>query len=184
MLLLEPQTTMRTGLTIRFAHQRLDNRDRKGFSLTEILVTVAVVGILAAVAVSTMDSILPGSKSTVAHNVVETLNQGVNRYVQLHGLDLRSVAADDSSGDGELAVLRALQWDSPTDPDPGAPCVRPDYDPSISGSDEDYRILWNGEFFELREPGAAGTGLKVEFDASDLGRMVLFAEDFVPLKVD
>jgi len=184
MLLLEPQMMMPTGLTIKFDRMRRIRDDRQGFSLTEMLVTVAVVGIVAAVAVTNMGSILPGSKVTVARHVVETLNQGVNGYVQLHGSELRAVVSDDSSGDEELAVLRALQWDSPTDPDPGAPYVRPDYDPSVSGNDEDYRIVWNGEFFEVREPGDAGTGLQVRFDAADLGRMVVFADDFVPLKSD
>lgn len=152
--------------------------------MVEVLVTVAVVGILSALALGSIGRILPASRDTVAVNMVETLNLAVSKYVQIHGTDIREVAGDDASGDEEIAVLRALQWDSPTDPDPCAPYMRQDFNPSISASADDYRMIWNGEFFELMKPGIEATGLKVMFDASDLGQPVVFPEGFRPLSND
>jgi hypothetical protein len=175
MLLLGPLTTMRT-VSITESGVGLG-----GISLLEILITICVVGILAAVGLSAFDKIVPASKSTVAHSIVEALNLGVGGYGQFNGDGIRRVPADGDSAAEELDVLRALQWDSDIEPDPGAPYMRVDYNPSISDEIEDYRIVWNGHFFELREPGIPGVGLKVQFDASDCTTPVAFPQGFVPL---
>ncbi len=153
---------------------------RRGFSFAEVLVTVAVIGVLAAIALPSLGRVVPGSKDAIAREVLETLNVGVLKYSQIHGSDLKSVVVNDSSGAEEIAILRALQWKSPTEPDPGAPYMRTDYNPTVSGSLADHRMVWNGSFFELRFPGATGTGLRVGFSGADLGRPVVFASDYVP----
>jgi type II secretory pathway pseudopilin PulG len=152
-----------------------------GISLLEILITICVVGILAAVGLSAFDKIVPASKATIAQSIVEALNVGVGEYGQFNGDGIRRVPADGDSAAEELDILRALQWDSDTEPDPGAPYMRGDYDPTTSDEIEDYRIVWNGHFFELCEPGLPGVGLKVQFDASDCGTPVAFPQGFVPL---
>jgi prepilin-type N-terminal cleavage/methylation domain-containing protein len=153
----------------------------RGMSLVEMLVAIAVVGILAAVALPSLGRVVPGSKAAIAREVVETLNTAVNKYSQLHGGEIRRVAADGASGAEELAIVRAMQWDSPTDPEPGAPYMRTDYNPATSSSTSDYRAVWNGVFFELKGPGEAGAGLVVDFDGSDVGQPVTFPSGFVPL---
>lgn len=152
-----------------------------GFSLAEMLVTIAVMGLLAAVALPSLGRVVPGSKNAIAKEVLESLNSGVSKYSQIHGGEIKAIAGNDASGSEEVGILRALQWKSPTEPDPCAPFMRTDYNPSVSGSLTDYRLVWNGAFFELRLPGVAGTGLRVSFDGSDLKRPVVFASDFVPL---
>jgi type II secretory pathway pseudopilin PulG len=149
--------------------------------LAETLVTVAIIGILAAVALPSLGRVVPCSKDVIAAEVLETINLSVSKYTQIHGGELKLVVGNDASGSEEVAILRALQWVSPTEPDPGAPFMRTDYNPPISGNRSDHRLVWNGSYFELRLPGVEGTGLKVSFDGSDLKTPVVFASDFVPL---
>ena len=50
-----------------------------------------------------------------------------------------------------------------------------------SSNIEAYRLRWNGELFHVLEPGTAGSGIKVEFDASDYSLNYTFPDDFVPV---
>lgn len=159
----------------------IDIRRTRGVSLLEMLVVVAVIGIMGFVASGHYGKVVEQSRETVAKNVVATLNQGVSRYYQIEGTGLRKVRPDDASSQEELDVLRALQWVDPVHPTPGSPYVRNDYDPGASASADDYRAVWNGAFFELRTPGQQGAGLAIAFNASDLGRKARFADGYVPL---
>lgn len=158
-------------------------RKDAGISLLEMIVTVTVMGILAASAIGVYERMFETSKKTVGRNHVETLNNAVKKYVQLRSTDILSVPANSSSSLEEYDILRAMQWNHPdsAQADPGAPYMRPDYDPPLSGSTNDYRAIWNGTYFELREPGESGAGLKIVFDASDLGKSVVFPNNFEPL---
>jgi len=152
-----------------------------GVSLMEMLVVVAVMGILSAVAIPYFDRVYENSRRTVAENTVQTLNDGVKKYIQIQGTGILDVPASGESYAEELDIILALQWDDPNEPANGAPYVQADYGPSGSSSTEDYRAVWNGAFFELVEPGTAGAGLKINFDSSDYGQSVTFAEGYSPL---
>ncbi len=147
----------------------------------EALATVAIIGIIAAIAAGSYGRMFETSRLAMAEHRVEYLNQAILRYDQIEGAALTRVPADDDSSDDEIAVLRALQYDDPADPQPGAPYFRQDYDPSGSGDSDEFRAVWNGAFYELREPGQSGSGLLIVFDASDLGDAITFDADFVPL---
>ncbi len=168
---------------MRSCQSPTSKRCSHGISLIEMVVTVTVIGILAASSIGVYERIVDTSKRTVAENHVETLNQAVKKYVQLRSTDILSVPANTSSSFEEFDILRAMQWNHPdaAQSDPGAPYMRPDYDPPLSGSASDYRAVWNGTFFQLAEPGEVGAGLKIVFDASDLGRAVVFPNNFEPL---
>jgi prepilin-type N-terminal cleavage/methylation domain-containing protein len=147
-------------------------RKASGFSLPEIITVIAIIGVLASAAVVAIPRILGSSKSAVARNVVETMNSGLHRFNQSnYELIVAEVSA---SANDELAVLRTLQYRDPTLPVTGSPYVRNDWNPATSSSASDYRIIWAGTIFKLMEPGAAGTGLKVKFDGSDLGTPYAF----------
>ena len=165
---------------MKFFGETAKRREAKAISLIEMVVTVTVIGILAASALGVYERIVETSKRTVAENHVETLNQAVKKYVQLRSTDILSVPANSSSSFEEYDILRAMQWNHPdaAQADPGAPYMRPDYDPPLSGDTNDYRALWNGTFFELRQPGETGAGLKIVFDASDMGQSVVFPGQF------
>jgi prepilin-type N-terminal cleavage/methylation domain-containing protein len=143
-----------------------------GFSLPEIIVVIGIIGVLASAAVVAVPRILGSSKSAVARNTVETLNSGLHRFNQSN-YELKVTAVSGSATD-ELTVLRTLQYRDPTLPAIGSPYVRNDWNPATSGSASEYRIIWAGTIFQLLEPGAAGTGLKVIFDGSDFGTPYAF----------
>lgn len=147
----------------------------------EMLIVVAIVGILGFVAAGHYGGVVESSRETVARNVLEVLNQGVLRYSQIEGSGLRKVPADDESSQEEVDILRALQWVDSVQPTPGSPYVRRDFDPATSASTDIYRVVWNGAFFELRAPGELGAGLAIAFDSSDLGKTVSYADGYVPL---
>ena len=150
--------------------------NRRAFSLVEALVTIAIVGILSAIAASVYGDVVEKSRETIAENLNETLNTSLSKFS--HSLwDLRFSKLDTSGAD-ELIVLRSLQFDDPNEEVPGQPFMRPNWNPLVSGSTEDYRLLWTGRMFKLARPGVSGTGLKVTFDGSDLGTIYEFPPGF------
>jgi len=56
------------------------NTTRKGFSLAEMLTTLAVIGILAAVAIPSVGTVVEGSRRGVAVNIIETLNKAARNF--------------------------------------------------------------------------------------------------------
>jgi len=161
------------------------NHRQRGISLVEMIITVAVIGVVAAIAFPSIGNVVGNSRETVVENVVETLNKATREFGHAQW-DL-ALAADPSSADDEFAVLRTLQWrEGGTDPNqfelhPKGPFMRRDWIPSSSSSSEDYRIEWTGRAWRMIEPGEAGTGLRVAFDGSDLGTSYIHPDDFKPV---
>lgn len=146
-----------------------------GYTLTELLVVIGVIGVLAAIAIPQLGGIFKPSKETLARNTLETVNNAVHRFNQTnYELLLTAIA----SGQDEMQVLRTLQYRSPSNPMPGSPYMRLDWSPETSGNSEDYRLMWMGNLYKLLLPGESGTGIKVQFDAADLGKPYVFPADF------
>ena len=157
-------------------NQRLKGRRWRGISLVEVVTTIAVIGILAAVAIPSFSGVVSPSKVALARNAVETLNSAVHRFNQTnYELLFTGVSA---SGQDEMLILRTMQYRNPDNPAPGSPYVRCDYNPSLSSSSSDYRAMWMGNLYKLLEPGQPGTGLKIIFDGSDLGVPFVFPPGF------
>ncbi len=155
------------------------SRNQKGFSLVELIVTVGVLGVITGIAITYYGGTFDSSKRVVAKEMAETLNLGLKKHGQINYQF--NLTADDASADDETAIVRSLQYRHPTDPVPGAPFLRPNWHPVASNSAEEFRLRWNGRVFLLIEPGTAGTGLKVAFQASDYGENYDFPDDFVPV---
>lgn len=155
---------------------------RAAFSLVEVIATIAVIGIVAAIAIPSLGKILDGSRRGVAGNVIETLNKATRNFSHSQW-DLRSAPVPASGGD-ELLILRTLQW---RDPNPSGelnasgPFMKTDWNPTTSTSDKDYRAEWTGSSWRLLEPGTAGSGLKIVFDGSDLGTPYVHGGGFKPV---
>ncbi|MAS93028.1 MAG: hypothetical protein CMO55_07500 [Verrucomicrobiales bacterium] len=161
------------------------NRSRcrnKAFSLVEMLVTIAVIGILAAIAVPTIGNVVEGSRRGVAENLVQTLNKATREFSHSQW-DLRTNPVPSSGGD-EMLVLRTLQWRDPDtsgELNPKGPFMKNDWNPTTSSSNEDYRAEWTGSVWKLLEPGTEGAGLKIIFDGSDLGTTYKHDDAFTPV---
>lgn len=150
-------------------------------SLVEVMTTVAVLGILSALAVPAYQNILGSAGSTVASNLVETLNGATKKFSHSQW-DLAYTPKPTQATD-ELYVLRTLQWKDPEtsgELNPKGPFMTPNWSPATSSSDKDFRAEWTGTSWHLLEPGESGTGLKLALDASDVGTGYSFPANFKP----
>ncbi len=141
-------------------------------------VTIAVLGIISGIAISSVGNIVEKSRLTVSENVLESLNKATREYSHSNG-DLIYESFPTSEAD-ELIVLRSLQYKSPGDTqgkyelNPKGPFMRPDWQPTTTTDPDEYRVTWTGSSWKLFKPGDAGGGLKIVFDGSDLGIPVVF----------
>lgn len=149
---------------------------RRGFTMTEVTIVVAIAGIMSAIAIPSYTGYLDKSRAAIASNLLETVNNGLHRFNEAN-YELLYPASDGTTTD-ELAVLRTLQYRKPVNPIVGSPYVRNNWSPTSSSNTQDYRIVWTGSLFKLLPPGQSGTGLKVAFDASDLGTPYNFPSNF------
>ncbi len=157
----------------------ISRRSQHAFSMMELVVVVGVLGVLSALAIPAFQGMFSDSKRIIATEVLETLNRGLKNHAQSNYEFV--LAADNDSTDDEMAIVRSLQWRDPLDPATGAPYLRPNWNPSTSSSAEDFRLQWNGRTFTLIEPGTDGSGVKVNFEATDYGGNYNFPDDFVPV---
>ena len=161
---------------------RIFNKERRGdcgFSLVEMIVTVAVLAIITSIAITYFGGTLDASRSVVAEDVATVLNNGLKKHSQVNYEF--NLAADNSATDDEIAIVRSLQWRDPSNLIPGAPFVPQNWHPVGNADAGEYRLRWNGTVFTVLEPGIPGSGIKVQFDASDYSLNYTFPDDFVPV---
>jgi len=140
-------------------HHPAPVRGSAAFSLVEIVVVVAIIGVLSAVAIPVFSNLHGASEKAVASDHVEALNRAVTNFS--HTCWKFPTAANASSTDDEFAVVRSLQYKFPVNNlKPGSPFFDPKYDPQPSSNSSHLRIRWNGIGFELLGWGQSGTGLR------------------------
>jgi prepilin-type N-terminal cleavage/methylation domain-containing protein len=167
---------------MRTAWKRPPGRSSDAFSLTEMIATIAVIGILAAITIPGLGRVLVGSRRGVAMNAVETLNMATRNFGHCQW-DLRATP-NPATGADELLILRTLQW---RDPNPSGelnhvgPFMRNDWNPEISSNSNDYRAEWTGSSWRLIEAGTSGSGLKILFDGADFGTVYIHPPGFEPV---
>ena len=164
-------------MIIRTCHN--ERRRNCGFSLVEMIVTVAVLAVITSIAISYFGGTLDASRSVVAEDVATALNNGLKKHSQVNYEF--NLPADNSATDDEIAIVRSLQWRDPSNLIPGAPFVPQNWHPVGNSDVSEYRLRWNGKVFNVLEPGASGSGIKVQFDASDYSLNYTFPDDFVPV---
>ena len=150
-----------------------------GFSLVEVIVTVTVLVIITSIAIKYFGGTLDASRSVVAEDVMTVLNNGLKKHSQVNYAF--NLPADHGGAGDEIAILRSLQWRDPGNLIPGAPFIPQGWNPVESSDIDEYRLRWNGKVFNVLEPGIAGSGIKVQFDASDYSLNYTFPDDFVPV---
>ena len=156
---------------------RLTRREG-GYSMSELVIVISIMGVLAGITVVSMSQYLSGGKNALALARQEMLNQGVYRFAQ-QNYQLVFSQISDSSGD-ELAVLRTLQYRDPNiyRAKVGSPYVDPRYNPITSSDSTQYRLQWMGKMFGLLMPGDSGSGLLMNFDGTDFTTAFVFPPDF------
>tara|TARA_R110002096_G_scaffold28985_24_gene87559 strand:+ start:1022 stop:1519 length:498 start_codon:yes stop_codon:yes gene_type:complete len=161
---------------------RISIKKYRAFSLVEMLTTIAVIGILSAIAIPTIGDVVNGSRRSVADSLIQSLNNAAREFG--HSQWTINSAPIPSSGADELLVLRTLQWRDPDtsgELNPKGPFMKPDWNPTTSTSEEDFRAEWTGSNWRLLEPKTSGAGLKIIFDGSDLGTMHVHDTSFSPV---
>lgn len=147
-------------------------RRAAGVSLVEMVLVVGVLGILAGVGFAAYQNIQEKSKEAIARSVTEKLNKATHDYNHAYKpLDTPFLA---SSADDEKAIVMTLQYREPDNPGVGEPYMRPDWKPALTIDENEYRHIWRGRNWDLLVPGETGAGLKVQFDGTDIGDMVVF----------
>ena len=145
-----------------------------GFSLAELVVVIAIIGVLAGVTIYGYQNMKDSTQRTVARNSLETINQAIHRFNEAN----YEIYYSGPPGITEMQILRTLQYRNPSNPATGSPYVRSDWNPAISSATTDYRLVWTGTLYKLVEPGTAGKGLKIDFTGSDLGVPYDFPPNF------
>jgi prepilin-type N-terminal cleavage/methylation domain-containing protein len=159
----------------------LYSKYQAGYSLPEIMVTIAIVAILAGISLVSFGNVNDASRLAQAQNLASKLNAAIKGFSQ-GNWDLHTVKDDASTAD-EFKVLRTLQYKPSSSNgrfDTGAPYYPPTWNPATSSSSAEYRVRWNGVNFQLLVPGTAGLGLKLVFDSSDQGAAYAFPANYVP----
>jgi prepilin-type N-terminal cleavage/methylation domain-containing protein len=143
--------------------------DAEAFSLTEMITTISILGILASIVVLQMSDNYSTARGVLAVDRLEMLNRGMSeRAASVKEYVFTRVDANTTD---EQLVLMDMQYRNP-DPDKAevnSPFIEPRYRPTTSSSVNDFRLRWTGRRFELLRPGTTGSGLKVVFDGSDIG---------------
>lgn len=149
-----------------------------GYSMSELIIVISIMGVLAGIAVGSFNQYLDGSKEAVAIERQEMLNQALHRFAQSNN-ELLYAKTEQTAGD-ELWVLQKLQYRNP-DNDlarVGSPYMDPRYNPVPSSAVDQYRLRWTGSRYELLKPGKAGLGLLMNFAGSDFTQPRVFPPDF------
>lgn len=133
----------------------------RALSLPEIVITIAIIGLLAAIAIPLMGRVVAGSERTVATRNLDLINGAVLAFNQSNWELVLTAAADTTD---ELAIYNSLRYRDPSNPSPGSPYLPENTVFVASSSADTYRARWNGRVFELLPPGTAGSGW-------DLGRL-------------
>ncbi len=160
----------------RGSRQLLPKRARRGLSLVEMMVVVAVIGVLAGVFLVYVRNVGPTAKFVTAGENLEQLNQAVLKFNQVNW---ELVLEVDAGSSDEEAVFRSLQWRSAVAPSIGSPYIQANLAGATTSDPATYRAVWNGRMFELLPPPATGTGI----DLQRLGTVgtVTFDADYKPV---
>jgi len=130
--------------------------DLSGLTLPEVLITIAIIGILAGVAINSFLGNVEYAREGVTADSSASLNRAVNHYIQIVGEI--GVEADVGTTD-ELEVVELLQTRDANLP--GSPFIPGEFVVSASSDAEKIRVVWTGEYFRVIPVGVAGGGIVV-----------------------
>ena len=127
-----------------------------GFSLTELLVTIAILAVLTGIAIVCFSNLLPSARQRAAEDSAALLNRGVAHYDQVNSeITIQAAAGTDD----EMAVVDLLKTRSVSAP--GSPYIEANFTAVPSNSTDTVRLYWTGKFFKVIPEGADGAGITV-----------------------
>ncbi|MBE2204257.1 MAG: prepilin-type N-terminal cleavage/methylation domain-containing protein [Chthoniobacterales bacterium] len=127
-----------------------------GFSLTELLVVIAVLAIIAGIGIPAIIGVFSSSNQEVARRNLNVLNGAVLNFNQSNW---ELVLAAASGSDDEQKIFDSLRYRAATNPTPGSPYLPENAAFVATSGTNTYRARWNGRMFEIVVPGTNGTGL-------------------------
>ncbi len=157
-----------------------DGYPRNGFSLPEMLVVIAVIGILASILVPIVSNVQSGSKSSVAQSQMNILNQAVMKFNEINWELVLGPDPDPSNVDEELAIAHSLQYRTTDASSSSGPFLSQSLDLPTSSDTSKHRAQWNGRMFQIIDIGTAGTGLDL-LSIRDSGTNYVFPSGYEPV---
>lgn len=148
----------------------------RGLSVVELLISLAMIGILSTIAISNYKDLFGSSERVLCRDFTEQINGALKEFQQsAWGITL---AVDDASADDEIRIVQSLQHKDVTIF--GSPFLRLDWIPAEGDDVETYRLRWNGATLELIEPGTTGHGIWFDPQGSQFGTRVTLPPGFQP----
>jgi prepilin-type N-terminal cleavage/methylation domain-containing protein len=136
---------------------RKDRRGFNGFTLAELLITLAIMGVLSALAISKFGYLLPAVRQGTSADSAGLLNRAVEHYDQVNSQISVPVSSDTSD---EVAVVALLKARNPAAP--GSPYIAADFTVVSTSSTDKVRLYWTGKFFKTIPEGTPGIGIAVD----------------------
>lgn len=124
--------------------------------MPELLVTVAIIGLLSAIAVPLITDAIRGTRHAATEDVVAFLNRATAHYSQIEGSI--AINAGPSTAD-EIEVIELLQTRNASIP--GSPFIPAEFSVQPTNDTSQPRIIWDGTQFRLLQVNLEGTGLLV-----------------------
>ena len=132
------------------------SRATGGFSLTEVLIVVAILAIVAAISIPNISRLVTDSSYETAKRNLNYLNGAV---VGFNEANWELVLAASSGSDDEQAIFNSLRYRDATNPATGSPYLPATAAFAATSDTSTYRAMWNGRMFVIVVPGSNGTGL-------------------------
>ena len=150
-------STEHTRSRPRTGRKPVSGRATGGLSLTEVLVVVAFLAIVAAISIPNISSLVSSSSYETAKRNLNYLNGAV---IGFNEANWELYLAPSAGSDDEQAIfVNSLRYRDATNPVPGSPYL-PSTATFVATSDTStYRARWNGRMFVIVVPGSNGTGL-------------------------
>jgi general secretion pathway protein G len=147
-------------------HQRLKKRWPKALTLIELLIAIAIMGILSAIAVPIWTGYMDDSRNATAIADIANIESQIERFVALNGNPPATLAAanivppKDPWGRAYIYVYPPVYWDKHDKP------LNKDYDILSMGKDGKTNVhLWHSDAFDdiIRCNSGAFVGLGKEY---------------------
>jgi prepilin-type N-terminal cleavage/methylation domain-containing protein len=152
------------------------SNQRNAFSLVELIVVVAIIGILASIAIPSFGNIAKPARETVAQRNLDEINTAVESYRQMTGKSLFE-GLNNPSGEEIFTRLESLKTERPNiGPLSGANLERKPFLNSsfsficgdVNEKPNSHRGVWNNTRFVLIRPNEEVTGVQAEGGAINL----------------